>query len=59
MLNKELRQALALIYANAHATASSTPEQIRSLYEEAMQAYEYKPTEEPNQKTEWPFALRD
>ena len=59
MLTKELRQALALIYANAHATATSTPEQIRSLYEEAMQAYEYKPTEEPNKTPEWPYALKD
>ena len=59
MLNKETRQALALIYANAHATAQSTPEDIKSLYEEAMAAYDCKPTQEPNQKTEWPFALRD
>ena len=58
MLNKETRQALALTYANARATAQSTPEDIKSLYEEAMTAYEYKPVQEPA-KSEWPFPLKD
>lgn len=58
-MNSETRQALALIYASAHATAQSTPEEIKSLYEEAMQAYEYKPEKETEPKPEWPYALRD
>lgn len=59
MLKTEIREALALIYANAHANASSTPEEIKAFYEEAYAAYEYKPTSEPTKKPEWPFALRD
>lgn len=46
-MRTELRQALSMIYANAHATAQSTPEEIKSLYEEAMKAYDDKPMEKP------------
>lgn len=59
MLKTEIREALALIYANAHANAQSTPEEIKALFEEAYAAYEYKPASEPEPKNNWPFALRD
>ena len=57
-LKTEIREALSLIYANAHATAQSTPEEIKDLYEEAYAAYEYKPSSEPAKKPDWPFPLQ-
>lgn len=58
-MRTELRQALSLIYANAHATAQSTPDEIKSLYEEAMKAYDDTPMEEPVKQFDWPDPLKD
>lgn len=58
-MRTELCQALSLIYANAHATAQSTPYEIKSLYEEAMKAYDDTPVEEPVKQFDWPDPLKD
>lgn len=59
-MSTELRQQLALLYAQARASGHDvTPEQIKAWFDEAMDAYAYKPTTPPPQKTELPFALRD
>ena len=58
-MRTELRQALSLIYANAHATAQSTPDEIKSLYEEAMKAYDDTLMEEPVKQFDWPDPLKD
>ena len=59
LLKTEIREALSLIYANAHATAQSTPDEIKALYDEAYAAYEYTPNNESLKKPDWPFALQD
>lgn len=58
-MSTELRQQLALLYAHARACGHDvTPEQIKSWFDEAMEAYAYKP-EQKVEKPEWDFALRD
>ena len=47
-MSTELRQQLALLYAHARASGHDvTPEQIKSWFDEAMEAYAYKPPEQP------------
>ncbi len=58
-MSTELRQQLALLYAHARASGHDvTPEQIKLWFDEAMDAYAYKP-EQKVEKPEWDYALRD
>ena len=58
-MNYEILKQLALIYVQARASGHDvTPEQIKLWFDEAMDAYTYKP-EQKVEKPEWDFALRD
>ena len=58
-MSYEMLKQLALIYVQARASGHDvTPEQIKLWFDEAMDAYAYKP--EPKvEKPDWDFALRD
>lgn len=60
-MNSELMKSLALIYANSHANAKSTPEEIKADYEYALNAYRINPApvQDLNPEPELPWELRD
>lgn len=59
-MNYEMLKQLALIYVQARASGHNvTPEQIKVWFDEAMDAYAYKPDSQKKEKPEWDFALRD
>lgn len=61
-MSTELRQQLALLYAHARASGHDvTPEQIKLWFDEAMEAYAYKPPEQPEKdnRPSWSFELKD
>ena len=59
-MSTELRQQLALLYVQARSSGHDvTPEQIKVWFDEAMDAYTYKPDTQKKEKPDWNFALRD
>lgn len=59
-MNYEMLKQLALIYVQARASGHDvTLEQIKAWFDEAMDAYAYKPDSQKKEKPEWDFALRD